>query len=388
MITRVSSKVASFTESVIREMTRLADAHGAVNLSQGLPDFACPPELKEAVKHAVDADLNQYPTTYGEAALREAIAWKTERTYPGWHVDPADELCVTCGATEAMVATMLALIEPGDEVILFEPHYENYGPDTVLAGARPVFVPLQRPDWTIDELALRAAFSARTRAIVVNTPHNPTGKVFSRNELDLIAELCQRWDALCITDEIYEHIHFLGEGGHIPPATVPGLEDRTVTINSLSKTYAVTGWRVGWTIAPPWATKAIRTVHDFLTVGAPTPLQAAAVTALRLPDEYYATLAAHYWELREALCPGLEEIGFELHKPDGAYYVLCGTGKFDPDGDDVAFVRRLVTEIGVAAVPGSSFYADPKQGRDLIRFAFPKRPDTLTAALDRLRRLG
>jgi aspartate/methionine/tyrosine aminotransferase len=387
VITRVSSKVASFTESVIREMTRLADAHDAVNLSQGLPDFACPPELKEAVKRAVDADLNQYPITFGEPALRHAIAEKTAHTYPGWEVDPAEELCVTCGATEAMVATMLALIEPGDEVILFEPHYENYGPDTVLAGARPVFVPLRRPDWTIDETALRSAFSARTRAIVVNTPHNPTGKVFSRAELDLIAELCQRWDALCITDEIYEHIHFLGAGGHIPPATVPGLEDRTVTINSLSKTYAVTGWRVGWTIAPPWATKAIRTVHDFLTVGAPTPLQAAAVTALQLPDEYYTRLAEHYLELRDILCPPLAELGFELHQPDGAYYVLCGTGKFDPYGDDVAFVRRLVTEIGVAAVPGSSFYADPKQGRDLIRFAFPKRPATLVAALERLRRL-
>jgi len=388
VITRISGKVASFTESVIREMTRLADAHGAVNLSQGLPDFPCPVALKEAAKRALDADLNQYPTTYGEHALREAIAAKTERTYPGWRVDPETELCVTCGATEAMVATMLALIEPGDEVILFEPHYENYGPDTVLAGARPVFVPLRRSDWAIDELALRAAFSSRTRAIVVNTPHNPTGKVFSRADLELIAELCQRWDALCITDEIYEHIQFLGPGGHIPPATVPGLADRTVTINSLSKTYAVTGWRVGWTIAPPWATKAIRTVHDFLTVGAPTPLQAAAVTALNLPTSYYAELAEHYRELRDVLCPALTDLGFDLHPPDGAYYVLCGTGKFDPEADDVAFVRRLVTEIGVATVPGSSFYANPDQGRDVIRFAFPKRLETLEAAVERLHKLA
>lgn len=388
MIERVSSKVASFTESVIREMTRLADAHDAINLSQGLPDFACPPELKQAVKDAVDADLNQYPTTFGEVALREAIAARAGRGYPGWVVDPDTELCVTCGATEAMVATMLALVDPGDEVIMFEPHYENYGPDAVLAGARPVFVPLCRPGWDLDEAELRAAFSDRTRAIVVNTPHNPTGKVFGRAELALIAELCQRHDALCFTDEIYEHIQFLGAGGHIPPATVPGLADRTVTINSLSKTYAVTGWRVGWTIAPAWATRAIRTVHDFLTVGAPTPLQAAGVTALRLPERYYVELAEHYRELRDLLCPALAEIGFELRSPDGAYYVLCGTGRFDPDADDVAFVRRLISEIGVAVVPGSSFFAEPAQGRDLVRFAFPKRPETLHAAINRLKALN
>ncbi|MCK2240318.1 MULTISPECIES: pyridoxal phosphate-dependent aminotransferase [unclassified Crossiella] len=387
MITRVSSKVASFTESVIREMTRLATAHDAVNLSQGLPDFACPPELKQAVKDAVDADLNQYPITYGEAGLRAAIATKTAWAYPGWQVDPETEICVTCGATEAMVATMLALVEPGDEVIMFEPHYENYGPDAVLAGATPRFVSLHRPDWSIDEAELRAAFTERTRAIVVNTPHNPTGKVFSRAELELIAELCQRHDVLCITDEIYEHIHFLGDGGHIPPATVPGLADRTITINSVSKTYAVTGWRVGWTIAPAWATKAIRTVHDFLTVGAPTPLQAASVTALGLPPTYYTGLAAHYRELRDLLCPALTEIGFRLHVPDGAYYVLCGTEDLDPAGHDIEFARRLVTELGVAVVPGSSFYANPEEGRKLIRFAFPKRPDTLHSAIDRLRAL-
>ncbi|MCO1582114.1 aminotransferase class I/II-fold pyridoxal phosphate-dependent enzyme [Crossiella sp. SN42] len=387
MITRVSSKVASFTESVIREMTRLATAHDAVNLSQGLPDFACPPELKQAVKDAVDADLNQYPITFGESALREAIAAKTGWAYPGWQVDPETEICVTCGATEAMVATMLALVEPGDEVIMFEPHYENYGPDAVLAGATPRFVPLHRPDWSIDEAELRAVFSERTRAIVVNTPHNPTGKVFSRAELDLIAELCQRYDVLCITDEIYEHIHFLGAGGHIPPATVPGLSDRTITINSVSKTYAVTGWRVGWTIAPDWATKAIRTVHDFLTVGAPTPLQAASVTALGLPPEYYTGLAVHYRELRDLLCPALAEIGFRLHSPDGAYYVLCGTEDLDPGGHDVEFARRLITDLGVAVVPGSSFYANPEEGRKLVRFAFPKRPDTLHTAIDRLRAL-
>jgi aspartate/methionine/tyrosine aminotransferase len=388
VIPRVSTKVGSFTESVIREMTRLADAHDAVNLSQGLPDFPCPPELKQAVRDAVDADLNQYPTTFGEAALRGAIADKTRRTYPGWQVDPETELCVTCGATEAMVATMLALVEPGDEVIMFEPHYENYGPDTVLAGATPVFVPLHRGDWAVDEDALRAAFTPRTRAIVVNTPHNPTGKVFHRDELELIAELCQRYDALCLTDEIYEHIHYLGPDGHVPPATIPGLSDRTVTINSLSKTYAVTGWRVGWTIAPAWATQAIRTVHDFLTVGAPTPLQAAGVTALGLPADYYAGLAEHYRQLRDLLCPALADLGFDLHLPDGAYYVLCGTRKLDPDADDVAFARRLVRDIGVATVPGSSFYADPAQGRDLVRFAFPKRRETLLAAIDRLAALS
>ncbi|HVV30007.1 MAG TPA: aminotransferase class I/II-fold pyridoxal phosphate-dependent enzyme [Mycobacteriales bacterium] len=386
--TRVSAKAATFTESVIREMTRLALAHDAVNLAQGFPDFPCPAELKEAAKAALDGDVNQYAITWGAQSLREGIATKTAASYPGWQVDPQTELTVTCGSTEAMIATMLALIDPGDEVIAFEPYYENYGPDAVLSGAVPRYVTLHQPDWSIDETELRAAFGPRTRAIIVNTPHNPTGKVFSRAELELIAELCQQYDVLCITDEIYEHIHYLGAGGHVPPATVPGLEDRTITINALSKTYAVTGWRVGWAIAPPVLTDAIRKVHDFLTVGAAAPLQAAGAAAMAMPASYYTDLATHYLERRDLLCDTLAAVGFTFRKPDGAYYVLCDTSAVDPAGDDVAFARRLVETVGVAAVPGSSFRADPRQGRHSIRFAFPKRIETLQEAGRRLARTG
>ncbi len=382
-----SAKAATFTESVIREMTRLALQHDAVNLAQGFPDFSCPPELKEAAKAAIDADINQYAITWGARDFRHAVAAKVARTYPGWEVDPEQELCVTCGSTEAMIASMLALVDPGDEVITFAPYYENYGPDAILCGSVPRYVQLHGPDWTIDEAELRAAFSDRTRAIVVNTPHNPTGKVYSREELGLIAELCDRHDVVCLTDEIYEHIHYLGQGGHVPPATVPGLAGRTVTINALSKTYAVTGWRVGWTIAPPAMTDAIRKVHDFLTVGAAAPLQAAGVAAMALPVTYYDRIAAEYRERRDLLCGVLREAGFRFRVPDGAYYVLCDTSDVDPDRDDVAFARRLVTDVGVAAVPGSSFVPDPAQGRSTIRFAFPKRLDTLHEAAERLRSL-
>ncbi|HEX4430433.1 MAG TPA: aminotransferase class I/II-fold pyridoxal phosphate-dependent enzyme [Frankiaceae bacterium] len=384
---RVSAKADTFTESVIREMTRLANAHGAVNLAQGFPDFGCPPELKAAAKAAIDADVNQYAITWGAQDFRQAIAAKMARTYPGWEVDPETSICVTCGSTEAMMAAMLALVDPGEEVIVFTPFYENYGPDAILSGATPRFVELHRPDWSIDEAELRAAFNDRTRAVIVNTPHNPTGKVFTRAELDLIAGLCEQYDVLCFTDEIYEHIHYLGRGGHVPPATVPGLEERTVTINALSKTYAVTGWRVGWTVAPPHMTGAIRKVHDFLTVGAAAPLQAAGVAAMALPPSYYESMAADYLERRDLLCDVLRKTGFEFVTPDGAYYVLCDTHAVDPAGDDVLFARRLVEQIGVAAVPGSSFYPDPADGRRTIRFAFPKRLETLHAAADRLARL-
>ncbi len=382
---RVSAKAETFTESVIREMTRLCLEHDGVNLAQGFPDFPCPQELKDAAKAAIDDDVNQYAVTWGAPDFRAAIAAKVARTYPGWKVDPDRHLCVTCGSTEAMIATMLALVDPGEEVVVFEPWYENYGPDTILSGATPRYVRLHRPDWTFDEAELRAAFSDRTRAIIVNTPHNPTGKVFTREELGVIAELCQTYDALCITDEIYEHIHYLGPGGHVPPATVPGLEDRTVTINALSKTYAVTGWRVGWAIAPPELTGAIRKVHDFLTVGAAAPLQAGGVAAMDLPASYYDGLAAGYRERRDVLCGLLADAGFRFRVPDGAYYVLATTDGVDPGRDDVAFARRLVQEVGVAAVPGSSFYADPADGRDQIRFAFPKQLPTLQAAGERLR---
>ncbi len=382
----MSAKAATFTESVIREMTRLCTASGGVNLAQGFPDFPCPQELKDAAKQAIDDDVNQYAITWGAQAFREGIAAKTARTYPGWIVDPETDVCVTCGSTEAMIATLLATVDPGDEVVIFEPFYENYGPDAILSGATPRYVRLHAPDWSIDEAELRAAFSDRTRAVIVNTPHNPTGKVFSLAELELIGELCQTYDVLCLTDEIYEHIVYDAE--HVPPATVPGLEDRTVTINALSKTYAVTGWRVGWSIAPAGITSSIRKVHDFLTVGAAAPLQAAGTAAMALPADYYLRTAAAYRERRDLLCEVLDEAGFGFRVPDGAYYVLCTTGALDPGRDSSAFARRLVVDPGVATVPGTSFYADPADGAGLLRFAFPKRLETLRAAAERLQRLA
>jgi aspartate/methionine/tyrosine aminotransferase len=383
--TWTSAKASTFEESVIREMSRLCAASGGVNLAQGFPDFACPPELKEAAKRAIDEDVNQYAITWGAKAFRDGIAAKTAATYPGWTVDPETELCVTCGSTEAMIATLLATIDPGDEVVIFQPFYENYGPDAVLSGATPRYVTLHAPDWSIDEAELTAAFNDRTRAIIVNTPHNPTGKVFSREELALVSELCQAYDVLCLTDEIYEHIVYDAE--HVPPATVPGLEDRTVTINALSKTYAVTGWRVGWAIAPPAITNSIRKVHDFLTVGAAAPLQAAGAVAMALPPDYYARSAAAYRERRDLLCQVLADVGFTFHVPDGAYYVLCQTGRLDPAQDSSAFARRIVVDPGVAAVPGTSFFADPADGAGIIRFAFPKKLETLHAAAERLAKL-
>jgi aspartate/methionine/tyrosine aminotransferase len=382
---RVSAKVETFTESVIREMTRHAMAHGAVNLAQGFPDFACPPELKEAAKAAIDADINQYAITWGARDFREAIATKTERTYPGWSVDPETDITVTCGATEGMIAAMLALLDPGDEVVVFEPFYENYGPDAILSGAVPRYVTLHEPDWRIDPDELRAAFGPRTRGLVLNSPHNPTGKVFSREELELIAELAMEYDALVFTDDIYEHIVYVGT--HIPIAMLPGMADRTVSVNSLSKTYSVTGWRVGWVVAPSVLTGAIRKVHDFLTVGAAAPLQAAGAVALSLPDAYYAALATGYAERRAVILAALEEAGFRTYPPDGAYYVMADIRSLT-DADDVTFALDLVRSPGVATVPGSSFYSRPELGQDKMRFAFPKRLETLRAATDRLARLA
>ena len=382
--TRVSERAASFTESVIREMTRHAAQHDAVNLAQGFPDFACPPELKEAAKAAIDRDVNQYAITWGARDFREAIAAKTARFYPGWQVDPETELTVTCGATEGMIAAMLALVDPGEEVIVFEPFYENYGPDAILSGAVPRYVTLHEPDWRIDPDELAAAFGPSTRAIILNSPHNPTGKVFSRVELELIASLAQQHDALVLTDDIYEHIVYDGE--HVPMATLPGMAERTVAVNSLSKTYSVTGWRVGWVIAPAPLTSAIRKVHDFLTVGAAAPLQAAGAVALALPDAYYATLADDYRRRRDLLLPSLEAAGLRPFVPDGAYYVMVDIGEVT-DEDDVTFARRLTADPGVASVPGSSFYSRPELGRTKVRFAFPKRDETLAEAARRLRRI-
>jgi aspartate/methionine/tyrosine aminotransferase len=381
---RSSQKAARFTESVIREMTRLAHLHQAVNLSQGFPDFAAPAEVKEAARQAIADDVNQYAVTWGARSLRQAVAQKFERLY-GVPVDPEREVTVTCGSTEAMIATLLATLDAGDEMIAFEPFYENYGPDAILSGATPRFVSLRPPGWSFDPDELRRAFSPRTRAVIVNTPHNPTGKVFTRAELEQIAALCREHDALVITDEIYEHILY-GDAVHVPMATLPGMAERTITINGMSKTYSVTGWRVGWAIAPAALTSAIRKVHDFLTVGAAAPLQEAGARALALPDSYYTGMAEGYARRRERVLGMLERAGFVTYPPDGAYYVMTDTTRLGWD-DDVAFARHLVEEVGVAVVPGSSFYLDPSHGRRQVRFAFCKRDATLDEAERRLARL-
>ncbi|HEX3427722.1 MAG TPA: aminotransferase class I/II-fold pyridoxal phosphate-dependent enzyme [Candidatus Limnocylindrales bacterium] len=378
---RISAKADTFTESVIREMNRLAVAAGAVGLAQGFPDFACPPELKAAAAEAVAGDINQYAITFGSKPLRDAIAAKTKRFHPDWIVDPETEITVVNGATEGMIASMLGLLDPGDEILIFEPFYENYGPDAILTGAIPRYVTLHEPDWTIDPDELRAAVTSRTRAIVVNTPHNPTGKVFSRAELELIADLCREHDLIALTDDIYQHLVY--EGEHIPLATLPGMAERTVSIDSMSKTYSVTGWRIGWVIASPSLTVGIRRVHDFLTVGAAAPLQQASVVGLTMGDAYYGSLLEGYLERRAVLLPALERAGFRVHRPAGAYYARTDIRDLT-DENDVAFARRLIADPGVATVPGSSFYSRPELGRTKVRFAFPKKLETLRAAADRL----
>ena len=381
MRAHVSQKSLRFTESVIREMTRLATRHGAVNLSQGFPDFPAPDVVKAEAARAVLADVNQYAITWGAKRLRDALVAKHER-FSGLAFDPEREVAVCCGSTECMAAVMLALVDPGDEVVVFEPFYENYGPDAILCGAVPRFVRLREPDWSFDPAELAAAFNDRTRAIVVNTPNNPTGKVFSRAELETIAALCRKWDVLAITDEIYEHILYDG-AEHVSMAALDGMRERTVTVSGLSKTYSVTGWRIGWCLASPEFTGAIRKVHDFLTVGAPAPLQEAAAVALQLPDSYYAQLAASYRERREFLIPVLEAAGFKPIPPRGAYYVMTDISGFGFP-DDVTFARWLVSEGGVAAVPGSSFYSDPATGSQRLRFHFARKRETLEAAAERL----
>ncbi len=376
-----SKKAALFTESVIREMTRLVGIHGGINLAQGFPDFPAPQEIKDAAAAAIGKDINQYAITWGAKPFRDAITEKYERVY-GMVVDPEREITVCCGSTEAMMSTLLAIVDPGDEVIVFEPFYENYGPDSILSGAVPRFVKLHEPDWRIDPDELAAAFGNRTRAIIVNTPNNPTGKVFGKAELSLIASLCEKWNAVAVTDEIYEHIIYEGRE-HIPIARMAGMRDRTVTINSLSKTYSVTGWRVGYAIAPPALTDAIRKVHDFLTVGAPAPLQEAGAAALRLPEAYYHDLADSYRARRDVLLKGLRAAGFECSIPYGAYYIMTDISKFGFP-DDVEFARHLVGEIGVAGVPGSSFYHRPEEGSQKLRFTFCKRERTLREAAERL----
>ena len=391
MTTRTSHRTAqrtqTFTESVIREMTRVAREHDAVNLAQGFPDFPTPEVLKEAAIAAIRADINQYAITWGAPRLRHALAGKYADFY-GMTVDPDREVTITCGATEAMAAVMLAVIDPGDEVIVLEPFYENYGPDAIISSAKPVFLTLDAPEYRLDRIRLEAAITPSTKAVVINSPNNPTGRVFDREELAAVAELCVANDIIAITDEIYEHIHYQGEGAHIPLATFPGMAERTVTVSGLSKTFSVTGWRVGTIVAPPDLTDAIRQVHDFLTVGAPAPLQeACAVGIEELGREYYEGLATQYRERGDVLVEALQSAGFRCALPQGAYYVLADFSALS-DEDDTTFAKRLARDAGVVPVPGSSFFGSPERGRTLVRFAFCKRMETLHEASERLVRFA
>jgi aminotransferase len=388
MKNRVSRKVSRFTESVIREMSRQSALYGALNLSQGFPDFPAPEDIKRAACQAIEADINQYAVTWGAKRFRDAISAKT-KWHLGLDVDPDREIVVTCGSTEAMIATMMAVIDPGEEVIVFEPFYENYGPDSILSDAVTRYVTLHPPNWNFDPSELRAAFNEKTKAIIINTPHNPTGKIFSREELRLIADLCLEHDVLALTDEIYEHIWYPDPARgieHVAIATLDGMRDRTVTINSLSKTYSVTGWRVGYAIAAPDLINAIRQVHDFLTVGAAAPLQEAGVYALNLPPSYYEKLQQQYQERRDYLLGVLEEVGFRCYKPDGAYYIMTDISDFKFESD-IKFTEHMVREIGVAVVPGSSFYRRPELGAQQVRFCYCKRDETLQGAAKRLQKL-
>ena len=378
---RVADRVQHFPESVIREMTRVAAKHGAINLAQGFPDFDPPREIVEAARRALDGPHHQYAITWGAKPLRDAIAVKAKR-FNGIDADPERNVVVTCGSTEAMMTAMLSVVNPGDEVVIPEPFYENYGPDAIVSGAKAKFVPMAWPSWEIDEEALKRAFTKKTKAIVLNTPNNPTGKVFSREELNLIADLVTERGALAITDEIYEHIVYGGKR-HISIATIGSMADRTVTINGLSKTYSVTGWRVGWAIAPKTIADAMKRVHDFLTVGAPHPLQVAGAVALGFPESYYGELAAMYERKRDILWRALKDVGFDATRPDGAYYIMADITPFGFDGD-TAFTNHLVEKVGVAVVPGSSFYSNPEDGRRFVRFMFSKKDETLREAAARL----
>jgi aminotransferase len=377
----LAKRVQYFTESVIREMTRLAARHGAINLGQGMPDFDAPPEVKEAACRAIQDGYNQYAITWGAPSLRQAIVEKARR-FNGINCDPDLNVTVCCGATECMMAAMMALVDPGDEVIIFQPFYENYGPDALLTGAKPVWVHLRPPNWSFDPDELRSAFTSRTRAIIVNTPNNPTGHVFSREELELIATLCVEHDAYALADEIYEYIIY-SDKPHISIATLPGMAERTVTISGLSKTFSVTGWRLGYCIAAAELTSGIRKAHDFLTVGAPHPLQMAGAAALALPDSYYESLRAGYLRRKEKFLPYLREAGFAFQDVEGAYYVMTDIAGFGMT-HDTEFVKWMIREIGVSAVPGSSFYAPREIGMSQVRFMFAKKDETLEAAGERL----
>ena len=382
---KLASRVGHFSESVIREMTRLANRHGAINLGQGMPDFEAPQAIKDAACQAIQDGYNQYAITWGAPALRQAIAAKAAK-FNGIPCDPDLNVTVCCGATECMMATMLALVDPGDEVIIFQPFYENYGPDAIISGAKPVWVPLRPPHWTFDPDELRRAFSDKTRAIILNTPNNPTGHVYTREELTLIAGLCQKHDAIALADEIYEYIIHT-DAPHVSIATLPGMAERTVTISGLSKTFSVTGWRLGYCIAPPEISNGIRKAHDFLTVGAPHPLQMAGVAALNLPDSYYEKLKSDYTRRRDLFIPMLRSTGLTVYEPEGAYYVMTDIAPLGWN-DDTAFVKRMIETVGVSAVPGSSFFSPKELGKTMVRFMFAKKDDTLKAAGERLRGLA
>jgi L-glutamine---4-(methylsulfanyl)-2-oxobutanoate aminotransferase len=399
--TRISRKAASFTESVIREMSREAAKYGAVNLGQGFPDWPAPEDIKRKAQEAIAADHNQYAVTWGVKEFRDAIAKKT-MWFLGLDIDPETEITVTCGSTEGMIAAMMATVDPGEEVVVFEPFYENYAPDAILSDAVPRHVPLYRTDngFGFDREELKAAFNERTKAIIICNPNNPTGKVYSREELEFIADLCKEYDALCFTDEIYEHILYGTpassrqdgrlEAGvppeHVCMANIEGMRERTVVVNSLSKTYSVTGWRVGYCIAPPDITGAIRKVHDFLTVGAANPLQHAGAYAMSLPPSYYEEVQREYQRKRDFIVPVLRDAGFKCDTPEGAYYVMTDISDFG-FANDIEFTKHLIREIGVAVVPGSSFYHDSAIGSQMVRFCFCKKDETLEAAAENLLRL-
>jgi aminotransferase len=388
---RVSRKASRFTESVIREMTRLASQHDALNLAQGFPDFPAPKWLKESACRAIQQDINQYSITWGSRRLRQAISQKYLDHY-GMTIDPEEEITVACGSTESMISTLLGILDPGDKVLVFEPFYENYGPDAVIAGAQPVYVQL-RPElgWTYDPDDLeskirREAESGGVKALILNSPQNPTGKVFRSHELEHLADLANQYDFYVITDEIYEHIIY-DSLPHTPIASIPGMRDRTITISGLSKTFSVTGWRIGYILAPPDVTAAVRKMHDFLTVGAAAPLQEAGAEALASTSNYYEGLTFSYTARRDYFVPALKELGFEVDLPEGAYYVMADIRDLT-DETGVQFVERLIREFGVAAVPGSSFYHQPPDGEHLVRFAFCKSMGLLEEAAERLRGLN
>lgn len=375
----LSERTACFTDSVIRRMTRISNQYGAVNLSQGFPDFNPPQAILDRLGKVTNEDVHQYSITWGAQNLREALAEK-QSAYMGIEIDPNCEIVVTCGSTEAMMAAMMTVVNPGDRVAIFSPFYENYGADTILSGAVPVYIPLTPPDYHYDPEVLEDAFRKGAKALVLCNPSNPCGKVFTREELEQIAEIVKRYDAYVITDEVYEHIVYHPHR-HIYMASLEGMRERTISCSSLSKTYSITGWRLGYTIAPPEITERIKKVHDFLTVGAAAPLQEAVIPGLKFGEDYYQGLLDTYTRKRDLFLKGLDEIGLIHNTPQGAYYVMMDISEFGYE-DDLKFCEDLARKVGVGAVPGSSFFREPVN--HLIRFHYAKKDETLQAALDRL----